>query len=84
MKHVKSLMSDAKDEPFILTMKKYRATVFNRHGLPISRSKLTKPCIANLAIELVGMKVVDNEATFITAVVQVLVNKDDDVCQAND
>ena len=40
MKHVKWLMGDAKEEPFILTMKKYRATVFNRHGLPITRSRL--------------------------------------------
>ena len=71
-KVVKRPMEDTDDVLFV-TMKKQRATVFDHRGRVLTNDKLPKVCTAKLLLTINGMKLKDDEASFIITVGQIMV-----------
>ena len=63
------------DDVVFVTLKKTKAALFDHRGVVMAFDKLPKVCEAKVAITISGMKVKDDEASFIFNVTQVMVKK---------
>ena len=75
VKEVRRPMEEEDDVLFV-TARRQRASIFNSRGKVISFEKLPKVCEAMVALNISGMKVKDDEASFILSVAQIMVKQE--------
>ena len=63
------------DDVLFVSLKRGRGTIFDHHGVIMAFDKMPKVCEAKLALQVSGMKVKDDDASFIVSVEQILVKK---------
>ena len=67
---------EEEDEVMFVSLKKEKACLYGKHGKVISIDKFPKVCEARLALTFSGMKVKEEEASFIMSVSQIMVKQE--------
>ena len=75
VKKVRRPMEEEEDDVLFVTIKQQRTTIFDHRGSLMAYDKMPKVCDAKIALTINGMKVKDDEASFIMTIGQIMVKK---------